>query len=283
MKDLLSVLVLFFLVTILISISSVILGIMYGIPSGNVALIKIHEEIFPIEGLFQDTSTSDSIIALLDSAETNPNVEAIVLSINSPGGTIVASREVANRVANMSKPVIAWIRDLGTSGAYLIASSADYIISDEFSMVGSIGSTINFLEFSETLSEYGVEYISLVSGDYKDMGSMYRNMTSEEEEMFMTWINESFNYFLNYVTNQRSLSSTSVEEVSDGRLFSGSQALELGLVDELGGKVEVINYLNSLNITEVVLEEYTNSNNNLLLELSSLMNYRASSVFPTYD
>ncbi|PIX42750.1 signal peptide peptidase SppA, partial [archaeon CG_4_8_14_3_um_filter_38_5] len=139
MNDALKLILLFFLVIILIFCSSIVLGIMYGIPSGNVAVITIDSEIVSMTDYLSGGQTSDSIIESLINAENNPNVEAIVLSINSGGGMSVASKEIANQVLNSSKPVIAWIRELGASGAYMIASASDYVICDNLSIIGSIG------------------------------------------------------------------------------------------------------------------------------------------------
>ncbi|PIU61774.1 signal peptide peptidase SppA [archaeon CG07_land_8_20_14_0_80_38_8] len=282
MNDALKLILLFFLVIILIFCSSIVLGIMYGIPSGNVAVITIDSEIVSMTDYLSGGQTSDSIIESLINAENNPNVEAIVLSINSGGGMSVASKEIANQVLNSSKPVIAWIRELGASGAYMIASASDYVICDNLSIIGSIGASMSYLEFSGTLAKYGAEYNQLVSGDMKDMGSMYRNMTSEEQEIFMTLINDSFNYFLSFVVQHRNLTNNAINVISDGRIVSGKQGFELGLVDELGSKQEVNDYLrNALNITAVTYEDYTNTN--LLSEFSSLISYKFSSVFPTYN
>lgn len=282
MKDVLNIIIIFSLVLLLIIISSFLIGTFYGVPTGNIAIIPIHDEIFPITSIFQGVQTSDSIISLIDSAEENPNVEAIILSINSPGGTVVSSKEVSKRVMNASKPVISWIRDLGTSGAYLIASSSDYIISDELSMVGSIGSMISYLEWSETLSDYGVQYVSITSGELKDMGSMYRNLTQKEESMFQKWVNESAEYFINHVITTRGLNNeTIINIISDGRVMSGTEAYNYGLVDELGGKKEVINYLNSINITTLNFENY--KSNSFFTELSNFAGYKSVITSPTYD
>ncbi|MBN1923382.1 MAG: signal peptide peptidase SppA [Nanoarchaeota archaeon] len=280
MNEILKLVILFLLVSLLIISSSAVLGVFYSIPSGNVALVKLDGELVSF-GSVLGSQSSDDIISLLEAAEDNPNIEAIVLSINSVGGMSVASKEVSNKVLNLSKPVIAWIREVGTSGAYLIASSSDYIISDELSMVGSIGSTMSYLEFSETLTKYGVEYESLSSGDLKEMGSLFKNLTSEERELYMDLINASFEYFLNHVIEQRNLTSEALSIVSDGRVLSGSQAFNLGLVDELGSWNEVVKELELLNIKDVKVEEYSVSG--FFPDFSSFLDFKPSSVFPTYD
>ncbi len=258
MGKLKNVFVLFFLIFTFVIVSDIILGIVVQAPLGNVAVIRIEGTITPFSDLLSSDTTSDNVISEIDRAESDPSIEAIVLSINSYGGSSVASKEIAERVLRCNKTVVAWIRDIGTSGAYLIAAASDYIVADNMSIVGSIGATMSYLEFSQTLSKYGVNYVRLVSGEHKDIGSPYKNLTSEDREILMSLVNESFSYFLNFVAEKRNLDSNVVEIVSDGRVFSGTQAYSIGLVDRLGSKYEVNSYLESLGIEDIVWEDYSN-------------------------
>ena len=147
MNEIFTISLIFVLTFILILISGITIGSIYAIPSENVAIIKLHGSIGLGSSLIDSSSSSDSLINALKEAENNPNVEAIVLSINSPGGTVVSSKEVAEYIKDMEKPVVSWIREISTSGAYLIASSSDYLIADELSVVGSIGAKISYLEY----------------------------------------------------------------------------------------------------------------------------------------
>ncbi len=251
------VFILFFLILTIVVISDIVLGIFIHVPTGNIAVIKIEGTITPFSDLLSSDTTSDRVISEIDMAESDPTIDAIVLSINSYGGSSVASKEIAERVLRCNKTVVAWIRDVGTSGAYLIAAASDYIIADNMSIVGSIGATMSYLEFSQTLSKYGVNYVRLVSGEHKDIGSPYKNLTSEDREILMSLVNESFSYFLNFVVERRNLSNNAVEIVSDGRVFSGAQAYSLGLVDSLGSRYEVNSYLNSVGIEETEWQQYS--------------------------
>jgi protease IV len=280
MNDLIKILYLFGLVFLLIIISSTVLGEIYGINEGNVALIKINAEINIDESVLSNSISSDSIIKSLIEAENNPNVNAIILSINSPGGTVVASKEIAEHVLNMNKTVIAWIRDLGASGSYLIASASDYIISDELSMIGSIGAKMSYLSFNGTLEKYGAVYNEISSGSMKEIGSPYKDLSDEEYLILSNLINESFNYFLNFVIVNRNLNINAISLVKDGRIFSGTEALNIGLVDELGSKNEIIKYLENLNLTDVSIYEI---NSNKGFDFSSFLNYKTNLIFPTYD
>ena len=120
---------------------------------------------------FQNQFSSQDIIENLDKASQDSTVKGIILEINSPGGTVVASKEIADRVKSMNKPVVSWIREIGTSGAYWIASSSDKIVADPLSITGSIGVISSYLEFAGLLKNYNVTYESLTTGKFKEIGS----------------------------------------------------------------------------------------------------------------
>ena len=122
----------------------------------------------------QKETSSTAILNYLDLAQRNPNIKGVLLEINSPGGTVVASKEIADKVKQMNKPVVSYIREIGTSGAYWIASSSNVIVADPLSITGSIGVIGSYLEFSQLLEKYGVTYQRLVSGSYKDTGSPFK-------------------------------------------------------------------------------------------------------------
>jgi len=280
MNDMVKILYLFGMVFLLILVSSALLGTIYSIDEGNVALVRIESEIGIEDSLLSSGISSDSVIDSLAEAESNPNVKAVILSINSPGGTVVASKEIAEYVLSMNKTVVAWIRDMGASGAYLIASASDYIVSDEFSMIGSIGAKMSYLSFNGTMQKYGINYNEISSGSLKEIGSPYKDLSPEEYSILSALVNDSFNYFLEFVAVNRNLSLESIDIIKDGRILSGSQAYNLSLVDELGSKNEIINYLERLNITDVSIYEINQAQS---FDFSSLLNYKSSLIYPTYD
>src|SRR3989344_1799252 len=114
---------------------------------------------------------SSTIVQFIKEAQADDSVKGILLEINSPGGTVVASKEIVQAVKNSEKPVVAYIREIGTSGAYWVASASDHIVADELSLTGSIGVISTFLEFSRLIEDYGVTYEGLKTGKYKDVGS----------------------------------------------------------------------------------------------------------------
>ncbi|MEK6856879.1 MAG: signal peptide peptidase SppA [Nanoarchaeota archaeon] len=185
---------------------------------------------------------SNTIINNLRRAENNEGIKAVVLEINSPGGTVVASREVANYVKSLSekKPVVAWIREVGASGAYWIASSSDVIIADEMSITGSVGVLSSYLEFSGLLEKYGIEYERLVAGDLKDVGSPFRELNENEKRLMNAKLKKIQDLFINEVASNRKLNNEQIEEIRHGFFYLGIEAKELGLVDEFGGRDEAI-------------------------------------------
>lgn len=208
-------------------------------------------------GLFGEESTvSSDVLEKLDSIEGDDSVKAVILEINSPGGTVVASKEIAEKIKKLNKPVVAWIREYGASGAYWIASSSDYIVADELSVTGSIGVIGSYLEFSRLFDKYGVDYERLVAGDYKDAGTQYKKLTKNERDMLQKKLNLIHKKFKEDVSRNRNISSEKIDDIANGIFYLGYEAYELGLVDKLGNKEDAISKAKELaNIKEVKIIE----------------------------
>lgn len=196
--------------------------------------------------LSSGVASSSRIVKDLEKADENDAVKGIILEINSPGGTVVASEEIANKVKSIDKPVVSWIREIGTSGAYWVASSSDAIISDPLSITGSIGVIGSYLEFSELFEKYGVEYQQLTTGKYKDTGSPFKELTDDERRVLQGKIDKIHEYFVNEVASNRGLEKENVKELATGIFYLGNEAYDLGLVDYLGGKDLAINITKEL-------------------------------------
>jgi protease-4 len=212
----------------------------------RVARIAVHSELSIDSSFLTGTASVDSIISQIKSADADPEISAILLDINSPGGGAVASYELAKAVKSVSKPVVSVIREMGASGAYWAAASGDYVFATEISIVGSVGVTGSYLVFEELMEKYGVSEVRAVSGEKKDFGSPYRNITNEELEDFEELINETFTFFVSNLLESRSFSEEALEEVKSGKIFLGAQALEFGLIDAVGGMEEAEYYLMQL-------------------------------------
>ncbi|MBW2984978.1 signal peptide peptidase SppA [Candidatus Woesearchaeota archaeon] len=247
------VLVILFLLSMLFAgIISVSTELDVELLAGNVALI-------PVKGVIradgagswgEQTASSTDIVDFIEKANKNPNIKAIILDINSPGGSAVASEEIANAVKEANKTTVALIREVGASGAYWIASAADKIVANRMSVTGSIGVFSSYLEFAGFLSDHNVTYQRLVSGKYKDTGSPFKELTEEERGLLQNKLDRIHIYFIERVAENRGLSTEQVESLATGMYYLGIEAKELGLIDVLGGREEAIELIEKeLNIT----------------------------------
>jgi len=243
---------------IAVGIISLFVGVDVESLSGNVALIPIEGIILGTddsEAFFESVTSSLDTVELIEKADKNPNIRAVILEINSPGGSAVASEEIANAVKKTNKTTVAWIREVGASGAYWIASSADYIVANRVSITGSIGVIASYLEFPGLLEEYNITYRRLVAGKYKDIGSPFKEMTDEEKGIFQQNLDVIRDYFVSEVAKNRKMSKKDVDKIANGLFYLGVQAKELSLIDEIGGKDEVISYIEEReDITAEVVE-----------------------------
>ena len=243
---------------IAVGILSLFVGVDVESLSGNVAMIPIEGVIVGSESnsLFESVSVSTDIVKLIEKADKNANIKAIILEINSPGGSAVASEEIANAVKKTNKTTVAWIREVGASGAYWIASAADHVVADRVSITGSIGVIASYLEFPGLLEDHNVTYRRLVSGKYKDMGSPFKEMTDEEKTIFQQNLDAIRDYFASEVAKNRNLNRKDVDKIANGLFYLGAQAKELGLVDEIGSKDEVVKYIEKKDGIEAEVIEY---------------------------
>ncbi len=226
--------------------------------------------------LGRGVASADEIVSLIKRAESDPRIRGIALRINSPGGTPVASEMVAKAVQNLSKPTASLILDQGTSGAYWVAASSDRVISSRLSLVGSVGVQGSFLVFSGLMDKYGVYYNRLVAGKFKDIGTPFRNMTSEEKKLFSEQLEEMHRVFLGDVAKLRNLDEKNKQSIATGMVFVGERAKELGLVDEFGGERELENYFKKkLNASSVTLVSFRAPKSllSLLGQFSSSLSY----------
>lgn len=181
---------------------------------------------------------SDSITATLRSAVRDPNIKAIVLRVNSPGGSYVASdaiwREVI-RARNAGKPVVASMGDVAASGGYFISMAADSIVAQPGTITGSIGVITAKPVLSEAYSKIGVSTDSVVLGKHAGMFSTSHSFTSEEWQLIDAWLDRIYADFTGKVASARAMTAERVHELARGRVWTGADARENGLVDELGG------------------------------------------------
>lgn len=223
---------------VLFVIIPVVFSLFDGPDLGNVALIPIEGAITGNgdEDFGTATVSSKDIVGFIEEAEENAQVKVLLLEINSPGGSAVASDEIASAVKKSNKPVVALIREAGASGAYWIASATDHIIVNRMSITGSIGVISSYLEFSGLMKNYGVGYEQLIAGDNKDMGTPFKKLTDQERTILQRKLDKIHQFFVQEVAANRNLELFKVQALATGEFYLGEEALELGLVDELGDK-----------------------------------------------
>lgn len=187
-------------------------------------------------------ATSEEIGNSIRDAVDDRNVKAIVLRINSPGGTPAAAQEIVSEIkkAQEHKPVVVSMGDVAASAAYYISAPADHIIANPDTMTGSIGIIWVFENSSEYFDEEGVDFYVAKSGDFKDMGANWRGLSDDEKQYSEEVVLESFNRFVDEIASGRGLSRSEVKDMADGRIYTGSKAVELGLVDETGNLYDAI-------------------------------------------
>lgn len=232
------------LVTIVVIIVAV--GALYDVKSivgdgtCNVAVLPIEGTILPYMGISDEPLivTPSMINSFMDSVEKEDGIEAVLVEINSPGGTPVAAQRIAERLHSSTLPVVGLIGDMGASGGYMIAAATNYLIASPMSDVGSIGVTMSYVENSKQNEDSGLTYVQLTTGKFKDSGTPERAITDEEREMFQKDLNLVHNEFVNMVATYRNKPVEDIKKLADGSSMVGVRALENGLVDKLGGRAE---------------------------------------------
>lgn len=188
-------------------------------------------------GLLEAQTGSGEIAAILRRASRDPGLKAVVIRLNSPGGTAAAAQEIGaelERLRKSGKKVVASMGDTAASGAYWIAAGADQIVANPGTLTGSIGVIMERFDLQGLYGKIGVDTETFKSGPYKDMGSSARSSTPEERAIFQSMIDDIYSQFIDHVAWGRHKDPAEIRPLADGRVFTGRQAKELGLVDQLG-------------------------------------------------
>ena len=188
--------------------------------------------------LAASAATPEALRDGLRQAGEDRGVRAVVLEVDSPGGGVTASAQMREEILDFKetskKPVVVSMGDTAASGGYYISAPADSIVANESTLTGSLGVIFSLLNYEEAEKKLGLEEVVIKSGEFKDIGSPSRDVTPEEREIFQGLIDESYDEFVRVISEGRGLPEDRVRELADGRVYSGLQAEELGLVDELG-------------------------------------------------
>lgn len=186
-----------------------------------------------VEGFIGDTH---DIIEQLNQFGKDDSIKAVVLRIDSPGGGVASSQEIYATVAELKKKkkVIASMGSVAASGGYMVACASDKIVANPGTITGSISAIMYFANAHELLKKVGLKASTIKSGKFKDIGSPIRGMTAEERVLIQGLVDDIYDQFLDMVARDRNIEKESLRKIADGRIFTGRQALELGLVDYLG-------------------------------------------------
>ncbi len=204
-----------------------------GVTTGpSIAVISIDGVIAGTGGAGVITPTN--FLAQLDKAERDDNVRAIVLRVDSPGGTVAASEEIATYVRESKKPVVVSIGDVGASGAYMVSSQADKVFANPGSAVGSIGVITEIPNVAGLLTKLGVKFTVIHAGKFKDTGSPFRALSTSETALIQGSVNHVYGQFIDIVAEGRRMDRSKVESLATGWAWNGDEAKGLGLVDQIG-------------------------------------------------
>jgi protease-4 len=212
-----------------------------------IALIRIQGTLYgtTVESITGRQKGADEIMRQIIEARKDETVAAVLFRIDSPGGSVTAAEEISREIKKLKetgKPIVASMGAVAASAGYWLASCADFIVANSSTLTGSIGVYIPYANFEELYKKIGIASERVKSGQHKDMMSPERPMTDEERRMLQKMVDEMYAGFIKQISDGRALPEGKVRALADGRIYTGSQAKELGLVDEIG------NYYDALSI-----------------------------------
>ncbi|RRN74267.1 signal peptide peptidase SppA [Peribacillus simplex] len=209
--------------------------------------------VFDVEGTIQDTGEASLLSSAtynhrafmdkLKMAEENDDIKGIILRVNSPGGGVVESAEIYDKILDIKKvkkPVYVSMGSMAASGGYYISAPADKIYASPETMTGSLGVIMHGYNYEKLAKKYGVEFETIKSGPHKDIMSPTREMTGEEREILQNMINNSYDQFVKVIADGRGMTENEVRKIADGRIYDGRQAKENHLIDDFGHLDDVI-------------------------------------------
>lgn len=199
--------------------------------------------IINIDGTIQydgTTSSPEGLRAQLDAAERNPDIKAVVLRVNSGGGVATAGEEMSGYVKDFSKPVVVSCASITASAAYMISSQADYIYTGKTSSVGSIGVIMSITDLSGLYEKLGISVDNITSADAKDAGGGSRPLTEEERAYYQDQVDQINQVFIDTVAEGRDMPVEDVKKLATGMTFTGLDAVDNGLADEIGALEDAV-------------------------------------------
>jgi protease-4 len=206
-----------------------------GNPEGQQKIAVIYAEGNIVDGDVIDEVAGDRFVNIIQQIRNDKDVKAVVLRVNSPGGSVLASEKIKAQLDSLKVPVIASYGDYATSGGYWISAGCDYIYANKNTLTGSIGVFSIIPDFKKTLNEkLHVNITSVNSNMHSDMHYMLRPLDKKETEQMQASVERIYDRFLNIVAEGRGMTVSAVDSIAQGRVWTGEQALEIGLVDAIG-------------------------------------------------
>jgi protease-4 len=230
------------------------------------AVIKIRGAISEgNDASFSSRQSASAIARKIRTLADKKETKALLLDINSPGGTVAAVQDIYESILyfkSKNKPVVALFRDVAASGAFYIAMAADKVVAQEGTLTGSIGVIMQTSNVEGLFDKIGVKVTPIKSGKNKDIGAIYRPMTEEEKALLQDLVNDAYGQFFNVVAKGRpNIKKEDLVTYADGRVFTGAKAKELGLIDGLGGEETARQYLSELTGIKDIKLLYPKTNN----------------------
>lgn len=208
--------------------------------------VSIEKEYIARIGISGVVTDSLKLEETLNKVEESDNIKAVIVRLDTPGGTAVAGEEIHLRLRQIAekKPVIAVMRTICASAGYMVASAADHIVAREGSLTGSIGVIVQSVEVTELAKKWGIKPITIKSADLKAVPSPTETLGSKGRNMLEEVVGSYYQNFLDMVIELRELSDSSIiKDIKTGRIYTGSQALKVGLIDAIGGEPEALEWL----------------------------------------
>ncbi len=226
----------------IIAVSTIVLSLLLALATRD-SDFEFGEKVGIIEitGIISDAKNITHNLKLF---REDSSVKAIVIRIDSPGGAVGPSQEIFREIrkTSSSKKVVASMGTIAASGGYYVAAGADGIVANPGTITGSIGVIMGFTNYQELLQKIGLVPIVIKSGEYKDIGSPVRKMKAEEQKILQDFAKKIHRQFIMDIVEGRKIEQAKVETIADGRIFTGEESKELGLVDRLGNLEDAIEW-----------------------------------------
>jgi protease IV len=248
--------------------------------------------VLDVDGVIQDTNSAESFfqsagynhqgfMKKLEYIKEDDTVKGIILKVNSPGGGVVESAEIHDKLVEIQKetkkPVYVSMGSMAASGGYYISAAAKKIFASEETMTGSLGVIMQGINYEGLAEKYGVDFVTIKSGQYKDIMSPTRQMTEDERQILQRMIDNSYEGFVKVISEGRKMTTDQVKQIADGRIYDGRQAKELNLIDGFGYLDDVIQQMkNDEKLKDAKVVRYTEA-----LGFGSLLNLKVQKLIGT--